>query len=190
MTHTSHEVNVNSFVPTLVQTKTKFERRTMMKKLMVLALVLAVAGLANAGLVLTGAGVVANFASDNGDPYVANLVAEQGVNVLAFGLTPAGLKDLSFVTDYGMVTGADIGAALGNIRVIQFSAASSTAGALEAGLHFTATTDKELLTQGAGPRVFLMSEDFSQVLGTLYTIPEPMTMVLLGLGGLFLRKKK
>jgi hypothetical protein len=164
----------------------------MMKKLLVLALVLSVASLANAGLSLQGAGNVVNVVSDDAAPYVANLVYVLPVDGTG-DLTGQIVNmpgSLSVVTDFGIVTGADIGWALGDIHVIQFLVGSSTVGALTSGVHFTGTANTDLLQDGPVVAAYLLSEDFSTVLGTLFTTPEPMTMVLLGLGGLFLRRKK
>ena len=39
-------------------------------------------------------------------------------------------------------------------------------------------------------KIEILSEDYSEVLATLYVVPEPMTMGLLSLGALFLRRRK
>lgn len=164
-----------------------------MKKLLVLSLVLAVAGLASAGLTLTAAGGKnLTVASDNSAAYVANLAFVLPVDATVIALTPAGNQNLSYLTDAGVFSGGDLGLDAGKMyHLFSFSAASSVQGALQPGIHLNATANEDLLPQGLVAGVHLLSEDLSTVLGTLYIpqIPEPMTMGLLGLGALFLRKR-
>lgn len=159
-----------------------------MKKLMVLSLVLAVCGLANAGLALVANDNVANVASDNGSSYAAFIVWKADLPVVGFGLTAAGNKDLSFDE---AVDAAELG--FGGATARYFSAASST-GALAAGNHYAVefAPSVQLFDQGnsANEAAWLLDGDSLEVLGTLYTVPEPMTMGLLSLGALFLRKRK
>jgi hypothetical protein len=169
----------------------------MMKKLLVLALVLAVAGFANAGLTLTKA--------VDGKSLAITGAGNDGVFLGLFLVTVGGTVDVAMIypgtgAENGLVTDADalaflngamngkgiLSGAISQYRVVNFSDATDP---------FT-YPNGSLATVTANSVVKVFAFDLDGVdLGTgqgdgAYTlVPEPMTMLLLGLGGLFLRKK-
>jgi hypothetical protein len=171
----------------------------MMKKLLVLSLVLAVCGLANAGLVLgpTGNGAQVSSIEAPADQ-VVYLFVEQPILATGFGLIMPPAGPFSTVEDYGIANGElDWGVAgVGDARILGITIAggvvAGTAVLNEPGIQFTLVTDRALFAEGSGARAVLYNESLDTVLGTLYSVavPEPMTMGLLGLGALFLRKRK
>jgi hypothetical protein len=165
---------------------------SMMKKLMILALVVGMASLASAGLSLDIAvpGQV-SAASDGADAYVGWITWSSELAVVSHGLT-AGAGSLAWADDYSVNNGGDLGQpSIGSVYVINFGPGSVT-GDLVAGSHYTvefAGVQFGAIDNGLG-RVDLISEDLSTIIATTYVTPEPMTMALLGLGGLFLRRRK
>ncbi len=167
----------------------------MMKKLMVLSLVLAVASLANAGLTLVdlGGGAV-GIASDAKGAWDGYFASSSNLVIVESGLTAEGNKNLSFVENLGPQKGSDLALPeLGSFNMLWVNVASSnSADPVVEGTHFSALFsgvtfgDKDM---GLG-RVDLLSNDLSSVLATLYVVPEPMTMGLLSLGALFIRRRK
>jgi hypothetical protein len=181
----------------------------MMKKFLVLALVLAVAGLANASLSGVFAGGKISV-SDNAD-------AIGGVNACI------GIKDLSaplanstLVTDLGIVyrTGSAPAAPNAAPAVYLYSGADIqnpeiwglpyNAGLINvvwgdpvltanpAGFWFSmpfATQLIEVTADKATLQIDITDGSGAVAQSIFLGVPEPMTMLLLGLGGLFLRKK-
>ena len=163
-----------------------------MKKLLVLSLVVGMASLASAALSLSVAGDTVAVVSDNDQAYGAWLVYSAGLPGTV-ALTAGGDLDLSFLDDYGVNDGADLGfAELGSVQVYNFSVGSAIVGAIEPGTHLTAQFagfqfgDVDM---GLG-HVNLLDNDLTTVVASAYVVPEPATMVLLGLGALVLRKRK
>jgi len=171
-----------------------------MKKLVALVLVLGLCSLANAGLTI-GFDPATNIVSINGDGQTVNVGAyllvegpgsiaggtlEYKGTLAAYadleqaaadaGITPAeylGLvKDMTgkTVVDLSSMTFAD-----GNIPAL------STAGVLVSGIQFTWTGTTEVMLS-------LVSDDFATTYDT-EPVPEPLSIVLLGLGGLLLRRR-
>ncbi len=173
----------------------------MMKKLMVLSVVLAAAGLASAALVnvsLAPEGNTVGIHADSDQPWAAVIFWDADLEVIDWAFTPKGDRNLSGVMDFGNQNRADYGWGDGQVRVLQVNATSTdVANMLEPGVQWIVKFDlapgqyfsKEDMGLGLG-RVDLISEDFSTFLGTVYVVPEPMTMGLLGLGALFLRRRK
>lgn len=161
-----------------------------MKKLMVLALVLGFVGLANAGLsisapktdLLPGEVATITVTSDHGNAWLGYLVlADGGVGALADGIAVAAgdLGAAIAYTEAGFGTGFEI------------TTASSTVGGLKPGTQWTFNFS----SADAGVANVLMYDDAAgysaPVSAIAFTvIPEPMTMGLLALGGLFIRRKK
>ncbi len=173
----------------------------MMKKLMVLSVVLAAAGLASAALVnisLVPEGNAVGVNSDSSSAWVGMIAWSSDLEVIEYGFTPGGAKNLSSNDDFGNQNRADFGWGDGQARVVQIIAGSSVAeDPLVPGIQWIATFNlapgqyfsKEDMGLGLG-RVDLYSEDITTLLDTVYVVPEPMTMGLLGLGALFLRRRK
>jgi len=198
MTHTSHEVNVN----VVCTNKVKFERSTMMKKLLVLALVLGIAGFASAGLalkyngadvdpmnpmVIPDGGLIDIQMDYTGVDYYVAIVSN---TVFALVGNASVMPDLSgevlpsiFDSGSALVAGVDAGFD-GPIWTI----ASSTGAVKPMASFFTIAGAQKGIYQ-----VLLVKDDgqgmYSTKMGEVIVTPEPMTMLLLGLGGLFLRRK-
>lgn len=173
----------------------------MMKKLMVLSLVLAAAGLASAALVnvsLVPEGNTVGINADSEWPWAALISWDVDLKVIDWAFTPKGDRNLSEVMDFDNQNRADLGWGDGQVRVLQVSGASSDVlNMLEPGIQWIVTFDlapgqyfsKEDMGLGLG-RVDLYTDDQTTLLDTVYVVPEPMTMGLLGLGALFLRRRK
>lgn len=173
----------------------------MMKKLMILSLVLAVTGVSSAAIApitLVPEGNAVGINCDDQWPWIAIISWDVDLEVVEWAFTPKGDKNLSKVLDFANQNRADFGWGDGQVRVLQVTAASSEdKDMLEPGIQWQVKFDlapgqyfsKEDMGLGLG-RVDLISEDFSTFLGTVYVVPEPMTMGLLGLGALFLRRRK
>ncbi|MFA6187533.1 MAG: PEP-CTERM sorting domain-containing protein [Phycisphaerae bacterium] len=169
-----------------------------MKKMLTLVLVLAVASLASAtivspmkivnlgaglfGIDLTSglAGNASNGSGDGSGGYFA-LLGVSGGNIVASVKSNMALSDVyPDVADIGLTTGTGV---YGEFRTAATGAWTQAAGL--AATNFSVLAGVQQLTlysyddSGANP-----------VLVDTYNIPEPITMALLGLGGLFLRKRK
>jgi hypothetical protein len=182
-------------------------RRMMMKKLLVLSIVLALTSLANAGYVdITGpdqlvvggdVGVYDVIAVDDG------VEATQGLYVYFKGPAGAASLDISGVTNE-VVSGEVYDATIEELQsfgidttdvqtpliwadaVIPSFPATVWTGDMLKGFAFTgltAGTTIEIVVYGDMDGAVLASK-------TVEVIPEPMTIALLGLGGLFLRRRK
>jgi hypothetical protein len=177
----------------------------MMKKLLVLALVLSVVGLANAGLSIDyvdGKVVVSNdesmlggisvgVASDSIDITGAVLTLREGIPPVAPAAVPAiTVYTATELADFGIV-----GVNGGTVQLVWGDAETDPTKANPAGMWFS--FDLAGYAKGDASN-YLVKLDLTDLdvnaLGgegqSLFLTPEPMTMLLLGLGGLFLRKKK
>jgi len=162
----------------------------MMKKLVMLALVMGIASLASAGLVINGNQLhITGEASNSNVMLLASAPALAGFEPV---LTADGTGNLSYVAAYGVMDSADLGLALGMVDVYEINVASSTAGVIKAGVQAAATYSVlgfGAVDMGLGS-VTLVDSNTMAVLGQAFVVPEPATMVLLGLGALVLRRKK
>jgi len=171
-----------------------------MKKLVSLVLVLGLVSLAPAGLrtlQFEKGGNSVGIHSDDSDGYNVMLMYTPTLTGTVI-LTPmAAAGDLSYIVDYGVVDSADMELPLGLVHAWEINVASSQKGVLQPGIGCVATFDGVKLgdvdmglgridlvdgsspTDGGSPTIF----------GTAFVIPEPASMLLLGLGGLFLRRK-
>ena len=168
-----------------------------MKKLLVLLMVLSVASLANAALVLSPAEAdtelfVQSDPIDVADAQQAMILAVGGGG----GALDAGevlyTGDLSAITNItgldpditGLVEGA-IGEGSTRIDMIELFSGSAEPPDVVGQLA------RYGVTPGADPTmVYLLNGDTLEMMGTAKIIPEPITIALLGLGGLFLRRRR
>jgi len=174
----------------------------MMRKLLVLALVLSVAGLANAGLSTTilvtdklsavvdtdaqtitfvglaplanaaGAitGLSLNMVLDTTDA-LAYVSSHSGIGLMGTGFEEN-------VGDWVAFSAVNTSGVIGNLVTYSYAGSPTTA------------TLFNHMDWGASEVSLRGDTSNTNLDGMVITIPEPMTMLLLGLGGLFLRKKK
>lgn len=164
-----------------------------MKKLMVLALVLSVVGLANAGLSVGKAG------QDTAELFGADYAVIDGAPQFAGAYVGISAGDVDVMINYGgnqwSVTDVTADAAEGLagivgapiIKVLWLDFADTTPlpnTKLPNGLLAT------ISTKVAATIYVLDAADAAVIGGPINLVPEPMTMGLLALGGLFIRRKK
>jgi len=150
-----------------------------MKKLLALVLVLGLAAVANAGFVLEKAGEQLQIVSD-GDTSGALYFAIQGVGVA--GGVAAGNVDTGGFSEWG--PDADMFGVLGDLPGIS--------GALSVGLATGGFTNGPILTNISwdGKYAAFYSMDEQGALTLVNVVPEPITMTLLGLGGLVALRRR
>jgi len=163
-----------------------------MKKLVSLILILGMVPLASAGLTLTVANNVATIHSDSVDAWAALVTVTVGLGEVT-ALTQQGNLSLSKNENFGVVSGEDLGfPELGMVTVYDISVAGSVGEVIIPGAQYTVTLPQGMklgnTDMGMG-RIDVLAYDLSGIIATAYVIPEPASMLLLGLGGLFLRRK-
>lgn len=156
-----------------------------MKKLIALALVLGVVGLVNAGLSIGKNGKVAEISGADNSGAIACYVFTKAGAVDAGKMIYAGdLAELGAAPADAFAALVDAYGPLSQAFALNFADAPDTAGATIKPNGLLAS-----FTAVQGPvEVFLADAD-GAVLGSVTLIPEPMTMALLALGGLFVRRK-
>ena len=172
-----------------------------MKKILTLLVVLAVANLATAA--------ISWEVADNGDgTFAVSLVADENVSSVSLALlTPSagsiavGTLNAGFTSYYDNgYTGASQGAPEGTLVAVSGSQSPTFVIGTLYTFTFTGSVG-DTITVGDYPDWFMTSVVHTQnngvitltgnaELGTINIVPEPMTMALLGLGGLFIRRRR
>jgi hypothetical protein len=166
----------------------------MMKKLLVLALVLGVAGLASAGLAFK---VNGTDVADGGSINATGAISLEIVNDELI----SGSWDIGWI---GVTAGATSGWLDGTVGSNMVGTWTLAVDGPDGGAMYWYTEQTvaavgstaigSMYTIGFNANGAVLVEvynaDFDTVQASMTITPEPMTMLLLGLGGLFLRKKK
>ena len=171
-----------------------------MKQLAVLSVVLGVIGASAAGLSLValGGGQV-GIDLDPATNVVYFFAADMGLTLSDYALTENAGGEAS-VQDYGSFDWSGLGlSAVGSARTFEIASDGMSGEPVLPGIQFIATFD---LPAGhffaaepaegahAEARVDLITTEPSVILGTLYVVPEPMTLGLLSVGALLLRRRR
>jgi hypothetical protein len=184
-------------------------RRMMMKKVLITLLVLGLASVANAGLMFGVGGADAPAQITYGDVVqvigVAPVPANAALYIAVYGdVTIAGgsvayagnLSSYQNLEEYAVAIGYPDGPALladfegfGLTGIKDLGAATLADGSANPAPLTGLLIDGIALTGINGGRLDLLDEGLA-VIDSVEVIPEPMTIALLGLGGLFLRRRK
>jgi len=168
-----------------------------MKKLIVLMLVLGLASAANAALTISldpsGAAVLpaGNYDVDvvsNEDDTPWELYV--GVDNLTYG-DITGVAKLAAAGEQATVTAIGDAGTMFDIYRLVASDMSDPFDSVKMGTQFTVTVNFTGAAIGEDLKLVLMDANLNEVDSrTFLGVPEPMTIALLGLGGLFLRRRK
>ena len=163
-----------------------------MKKLLILMLVLGMASMASAALSVGGATTVGDggtavitVSSDNTDPWTAyvddSTWASGGAIVSVVATAAAGQEAGITLQSNGYA-----------YRFQTLDTSPATTPNVSSGIQWNVTVDDGGLDIDDTFTVYFYENDYSATWGsvTMTVTPEPMTIALLGLGGLFLRRRK
>lgn len=167
-----------------------------MRKLVVLILVLGIASAANAVLIQVDGKVAPTHEVDEGVVPVITVVSEDASSWLGYLIVEDGsagaLSDLQVLAAAGSMGGSAPYTEAGWGAGFELTVAASPTGApIAVGDQFTASLTGVALDQTSVISLFVDPEYGAPAATTAVTvIPEPMTVMLLGLGGLFLRRRR
>ena len=150
-----------------------------MKKLLILMLVLGMVSVASADLTLSVSG---NDVSVEADSMTADLYAAvsiTGGSIGTFAVGDEGGTMCGYLAD-----GTDVGLPNGEIWALAIGVPPEV---YQDGSWLTAVIS---YTGSATVNLWEMDDEYSLTLLDSVVVPEPMTLALLGLGGLFLRRRK
>ena len=168
-----------------------------MKKLFVLLMVVGMVSVANAGLVLVppqvAPGEAINIQTDpiaaSIDPVSVWIAAATGVSLdagtLSYTGSAAAITDFSSDPDLLALAASVVGESVGRLDLVELQDLAVPAKQVT-GL---AAAYGVLGDSGLGA-VYMLDFDMAQVMGKVDVVPEPVTITLLGLGGLLLRRRK
>lgn len=164
-----------------------------MKKLVVLSAILAISAVSNAGLSLVDLG---GGQMGIEGPAGANFTWYLGISpqlaASDLALTENVKSSLSGLTYYGQMDWAAVGQpSVGVADTWAVAIASTPTDSAIAGVQVRGLTNAPAfgsVDMGLGG-IFLLNPDSGEMT-SLFATPEPVSMVLLGLGGLFLRRRK
>jgi hypothetical protein len=171
----------------------------MMKKLLVLLMVIGVASVANAALVLSPSSVTPPGVVDiQANPLTA-VDVQQAVFIVATGTvqlnagtmlytgTLSGITNMSTDPDLKALANSILGSkgAATRIDMVEMIDGTATPPAVTGRL----ATYNVLSTSGTG-WVCMLDPDLTRMISSTEVVPEPVTITLLGLGGLMLRRRK
>ena len=162
-----------------------------MKKFIVLTLVVAMASLATAGLTTAIDSPVVTITGDAAVNYAGALGYSEALSATV-ELAPQVPLTFSGITPYGVMDSSLLGMSVGQGYVYEIAVAGDTSALLPSGDHVIITFAD---IEGFGPddmgkgQIEWTNMNTGSV-ETAFVVPEPMTLGLLGLGGLLLRRKK